>query len=222
MIYYRHNVNPNRNEYYGQPNSSTITTVFNMDPSSIKLFKTMSYESNDVWTCTELFTDLSTGSMPAISSWRQKEGEWFAFLRENAGTVNLKHRSVQGVGEATAAAGVVGAIVITFGSATAQNPGISDSVAIGDIAYGVIAGVQTEIGPITALGSVTIPAATAGTPFPVVQYNITVDATATGITPAQIFAPPGPGAFIYAVKDRLLNLQEREDTLCTSHYLIVM
>jgi len=198
---YRHNVGANRNEYYGVPHNSTITTVFNTDPSTIKLFKTMSYESNDVWTCTELFTDLNTGSMPAISSWRQKEGEWFAFLRENAGTVNLRHRSVQGVGEATAAAGVVGAIVITFGSATAQNPGISDSVAIGDIAYGLIAGVQTEIGPITALGSATIPAATAGTPFPVVQYNITVDATLTGVTPAQIFTVPGPGAFIYAVKD---------------------
>tara|TARA_R100000900_G_scaffold62356_2_gene49890 strand:+ start:8302 stop:9141 length:840 start_codon:yes stop_codon:yes gene_type:complete len=198
---YRHNVSANRNEYYGVQHPSTITTVFNTDPSTIKLFKTMSYESNDVWTCTELFTDLSTGSMPAISSWRQKEGEWFAFLRENAGTVNLKHRSVQGVGEATAAAGVVGAILITFGSATAQNPGISDSVAVGDIAYGVIAGVQTEIGPITALGSVTIPAVTAGTPFPVVQYNITVDATATGVTPAQIFTAPAPGAFIYAVKD---------------------
>lgn len=200
---YRHNTNVNRNEYYGVPGNlapSTIKTAFTTDPSTIKLFKTLSYESNDVWACTQLATDLNNGSM-GTSVFRQKEGEWFAFLRENAGTVNLRHRSVQGVGEATAAAGVLGSTVITFGSGTSQNPEISQSVAVGDIAYGLIAGVQTEIGPITALGSVTIPAATAGTPFPVVQYNITVDATLTGVTPAQIFTAPGPGAFIYAVKD---------------------
>ena len=60
---YRHNTNPLRNNYYGVQYNSTITSVFNEEPLTIKLFKTMSYESNDRWECTALFSDLSTGSM---------------------------------------------------------------------------------------------------------------------------------------------------------------
>ena len=60
---YRHNTNLLRNNYYGVQYSSTITSVFNVEPMTIKLFKTMSYESDDRWACTSLFSDLGTGSM---------------------------------------------------------------------------------------------------------------------------------------------------------------
>lgn len=203
---YRHNTNTNRNEYYEVPGNlapSTITTAFNTDPSSIKLFKTMSYESNDVWACTQLATDLNNGSM-GTSVFRQKEGEWFAYLRENGGTINLKDRSVQGIGEATNAVGPNAAMVITFGQPTQINADITSAVAIGDIAYAVIAGVQTEVGPITALGEIIIPASASGLGFDVTQPTITVNATASAIPPVQIFDPLNPpGAFVYAVKNAI-------------------
>ena len=60
---YRHNVNETRNNYYGVQYNSTITGVINIEPKTIKLFKTMSYESDDRWACTSLVTDLGTGSM---------------------------------------------------------------------------------------------------------------------------------------------------------------
>ena len=117
---YRHNTNPLRNNYYGVQYSSTIQSVFNMEPMTIKLFKTMSYESNDAWNCTGLFTDLSTGSIPGsgvpLQTWFvQKEGEWFSFLRENATTTNFRDRSSNGIGASTNLTGPVAAVVIEFG-----------------------------------------------------------------------------------------------------------
>ena len=73
---YRHNTNEVRNNYYGVQYDSTITGVINIEPKTIKLFKTMSYESDDKWECTSLLTDLSAGSMLS-SYFVQKEGEWF-------------------------------------------------------------------------------------------------------------------------------------------------
>ena len=183
---YRHNVGANRNEYYGVPNNSTITTVFNTDPSSIKLFKTMSYESNDVWTCTELFTDLSTGSMPAISSWRQKEGEWFAFLRENAGTLNLKDRSVNGVGSASVVSGILVNTVVKF----PLELNIGSIMSIGDTVYGSVGGVTTEYGPLINFGSNPV-STTTGI---VQQYFIEFDASVAGVQPAV-------GEFMFIAKD---------------------
>ena len=117
---YRHNTNPVRNNYYGVQYSSTIQSVFNMEPMTIKLFKTMSYESSDAWNCTGLFTDLNTGSIPGsgtpLQTWFvEKEGEWFSFLRENATTTNFRDRSSNGIGACNSISGPVNAVVIEFG-----------------------------------------------------------------------------------------------------------
>jgi len=94
---FRHNTNPLRNNYYGQQFNSSITGVFNKQPLEIKLFKTISFESDKAWAVTELETDLSTGSMLS-TFFEQKEGEWFSFIRENASTINFKLRSTHGLG----------------------------------------------------------------------------------------------------------------------------
>tara|TARA_R100000935_G_C2808494_1_gene153831 strand:+ start:93 stop:866 length:774 start_codon:yes stop_codon:yes gene_type:complete len=94
---YRHNTNSLRNNYYGVQSKSTITGVFNEQPLEIKLYKTMSFESSAAWECTNLTTDLSTGSMLS-SDFEQKEGEWFTFIRQNASTLDLKLRSAHGIG----------------------------------------------------------------------------------------------------------------------------
>ena len=168
---YRHNTNTTRNNYYGVQYSSTIQSVFNYEPSTIKLFKTMSYESNDAWSCTGLFTDLSTGSM--LQTWFvQKEGEWFSFLRENATTINFRSRSSSGIGSIWGVTGPINAVITTF-----QLDDLGSIISVGDIAYQVvpvappgISGAPTELGPIIAInrfrvtdmatGLVTLPSIT--------------------------------------------------------------
>ena len=63
---YRHNTNDNRNEYYGVSGAlapSTITSVIAPRPVvDVKLFKTLTYESNATLTATNLQTDLTDGS----------------------------------------------------------------------------------------------------------------------------------------------------------------
>jgi len=105
---YRHNTNTLRNNYYEVQYNSSITGVFNNNPLEIKLFKTMSFESDSAWSVTELITDLSTGSM-LNTYFEQKEGEWFSFIRENASTLNFKLRSAHGIGTISANPTVVGA-----------------------------------------------------------------------------------------------------------------
>jgi len=148
---YRHNTNPLRNNYYGVQYNSTITSVFNEEPLTIKLFKTMSYESNDRWECDALFSDLSTGSM-LQTFFEQKEGEWFTFLRENAGTLDFRDRSTNGIGQCTNVVGPVAAVVIEFG--TLQD--IGSILSIGDVVYFVAPSVPPAVsGTPTFGGTVT-------------------------------------------------------------------
>ena len=125
---YRHNVNETRNEYYGVQYKSTITGVLNVEPKTIKLFKTMSYESDDRWECTSLITDLGTGSMLA-TYFVQKEGEWFTFLRETEGTRDYKDRNVNGIGFCVGVGGPSSSVGILF------NVPIGDILSIGDYIY---------------------------------------------------------------------------------------
>lgn len=154
---YRHNTNPLRNNYYGVQYSSTIQSVFNFEPQTIKLFKTMSYESNDEWNCTGLFTDLNTGSIPGdpgppIQTWFiQKEGEWFSFLRENATTTNFRDRSSNGIGVCSNITGPPTAVVIEF---NLQN--IGNLVTVGDRVFSAtpttppaVSGTPTFVGAVT-------------------------------------------------------------------------
>lgn len=169
---FRHNTNETRNNYYNEQHASQITGVFNTEPQTIKLFKTMSYESDEAWSCTSLITELSTGSM-LDTYFVQKEREWFTFLRENTSTINWSARSVNGIGTCSAVGGPPGAIVISFTSE------IGSILSIGDFIYSatpgvfpVPAGVQIYNGQVTAvdrvLNTITIdegvndPAGTAG------------------------------------------------------------
>ena len=125
---YSHNTNQIRNNYYGVQYKSTITGVLNVEPKTIKLFKTMSYESDDRWECTSLITDLGTGSMLS-TYFVQKEGEWFTFLRETEGTRDYKDRNVNGIGFCTAVGGPSSSVLILF------NVPIGDILSIGDYIY---------------------------------------------------------------------------------------
>jgi len=110
---FRHNTNPVRNNYYGVQSFSTITGAFNVEPQTIKLFKTMSLESDSAWEVTSLSTDLSTGSM-LNTYFEQKEGEWFSYIRSNSGAVDWNLRSANGIGNNINVSGPLNATVITF------------------------------------------------------------------------------------------------------------
>ena len=165
---YRHNTNETRNRFYGENYSSTITSVFNPQPTqSIKLFKTMSYEStttsndssNAAWACTRLTTDLTDGSPGSMlrTYFEQKEGEWFSFLRNNSGTVNWKARSANGVGVCTAITSIAGnSTVIDFSVQTGSVVSIGDTLFGITINNGVAVGVPKLAGVITAVTSTSI------------------------------------------------------------------
>ena len=75
---YKHNTNNTRNRFYGVNYPSTMTTIFNDEPFSPKVFKTVSMYSTDTWDV-EVETDLNTGIID--KDWfKPKEGHWFAFI----------------------------------------------------------------------------------------------------------------------------------------------
>ena len=151
---WRHNTNSLRNNYYGVQGISTVTSVFNPEPTlSIKLFKTMSYESSHSWAVTDLNTDLSSGSM-LETYFEQKEGEWYSYIRSKSGTVDWKLRSGNGIATCTGVTGPATATVITFAKS------IGNILSIGDIIYSLdVAAGQTNpviAGAVTAVTSKTI------------------------------------------------------------------
>lgn len=93
---YRHNTGAVRNQYYGVNYDSTITGVFNQEPTTVKVFKTIELESDDSWDC-DIITDLGSGSIDS-SYFESKEGSFFAFIRRIAESEDFSQRSVQGVG----------------------------------------------------------------------------------------------------------------------------
>lgn len=69
---YRHNVNAVRNNFYGVQYTSKMTSIFNQDSLSNKIFKTLNLEGDDSWSA-NLQTDIhATGSIhrQEVPRWR--------------------------------------------------------------------------------------------------------------------------------------------------------
>jgi hypothetical protein len=116
---YRHNADSvERNNYYGAQFSSSITSVFNQAPLENKLFKTLSIQSDSSWSAT-VKSDIQDTGFITNTFFVEKEGEFFAYLRNNnanpiSGEFPL--RSVQGVARQSVRTGVgTTACVLTFG-----------------------------------------------------------------------------------------------------------
>ena len=145
---WKHYSNSNRNNYYGTPNDSTVTPVFNDDPTSTKMFKTIQLDSNSPWDTT-ITTDLSAGFMDS-TQYKLKEGDYYTYIRRVAGNTDLDLMSAQGVGNILTVTGTSpGAITLTF------NFDIGSIIAIGDKLYRDNAGIEL-IGTITGLTSNSI------------------------------------------------------------------
>lgn len=182
---FRHNTGAARNTYYDQYSNSTITSVFNPEPTlSIKLFKTLSYEATTTvvdtsearWECTRLLTDLTDGTPGSMleTYFEEKEGEWFSYLRTNAGTVNWKQRSANGVGVCTNVTGPNTATVVTFATPVGSLLNIGDTAYAATLNAGVATTAPILIGEIIAKSStsITVNASPGGSTVPTVGQFI--------------------------------------------------
>lgn len=112
QLYKHHSETSLRNKFYDengdlQTYPSTLSFVFNQDPSDIKHFKTLSLESNTKYWEVDLLTNLDSGHVLS-DSFQTREGEHYAFIRRNAGSLlDLNHLSVQGIGVNTAVVGYI-------------------------------------------------------------------------------------------------------------------
>lgn len=146
---FRHNTNEVRNNYYNVQYNSNITGVFNVEPQTVKLFKTMSLESDASWGVNELTTDLSTGNM-LNTYFKQKEGEWFTFIRNKSTTVNFKLRSANGIGSITAVNVAFVGIDVVF------SVSLGNIVSVGDTLYHQVTPTSSRpTGIITAINQTT-------------------------------------------------------------------
>lgn len=100
---YIHDSNEEKNSFYYDFNEdvyfsydSTITSILNTDPDTIKVFKTMSLDSDNYWTC-NMNTDISSGQIQG-SYFVDKEGQWYAHIRNLSGVIDAKSLSMQGIG----------------------------------------------------------------------------------------------------------------------------
>lgn len=149
---YRHNVNENRNTFYGTFTPSMVRGIINQSPIEKKVFKTIALESNAAWAAT-LVTDLESGFIEK-SYFEDKEATFFSFIRGvDSATPNLSLRSSQGIGSSTSVnSTTASAVVVTFSF------DIDSMISIGDFVYESNTGLNQVFfcGPVTSRTSNTI------------------------------------------------------------------
>ena len=107
--------NPVRSNFYGVQENSTVTPIFNDAPTSIKNFKTLSYEGTAGWTAAiETQKQVGTQGNPVpsdplyvpsitgtVSTWKEREGIYFNYIMGDGTTLanfDAQDFSVQGIG----------------------------------------------------------------------------------------------------------------------------
>ena len=148
---YRHNTNEVRNNFYGKQYSSSIKSSFNLEPTTVKLFKTIELEGDSSWSAS-ISTNLSTGNVNS-GFFDNKEGRYHAFIRANTDTVDANLRNVGGIGTVTSVeSSNTKAVVLTFPT-TMEMPGM---ISINDTLYKNDNGSLKKLGLITSKTSFTI------------------------------------------------------------------
>lgn len=119
---YIHNLNQNRNNFYGVPGKSTMSTIFNIEPTTVKKFKNIFIDSNDPWKAT-MYTNLDEGFID-YGWYEEKEGRWYSHIRRPQGNVDYSLLSTQGIGNVNQILGST----IFFASPIQVNLNINDIV----------------------------------------------------------------------------------------------
>jgi len=139
---YIHNLNQNRNNFYGVPGKSTLSTIFNIEPTTIKKFKNIFIDSNDPWKAT-MHTNLDEGF--ADYDWfDKKEGRWYAYIRRPQGDNNYSLLSTQGIGNVSQ----------VLSSSIFFNSPIQVHLNQGDIIYKITYPVINQPGVLVLIGTV--------------------------------------------------------------------
>ena len=145
---WKHYDNATHNNYYTSQYTSQITPIFNDDPISAKMFKTINLETNSAWDAT-ITTDMATGFIDS-TNFVLKEGEYYSYIRRVAGNLDLDLMSAQGIGDVTTVTGTSPASIdFTFAF------DIGSIISVGDVLYRDNSGIQL-IGTITALTSTVV------------------------------------------------------------------
>jgi len=148
---WEHSNTTTRANFYGTQGNTTVTTIINDGPSSIKNFKTLSYEGDEGWTAA-ISTKDQNG---VVNTWKEREGIYFNFIEGNNTTLDTKSFSTQGI--STVSSTITGnPLVIDF------TKEINVSVQVGDTLYYHRSNVSTPIGLIQSLTSTRITAANSG------------------------------------------------------------
>tara|TARA_Y100001972_G_C7655727_1_gene330237 strand:- start:226 stop:1047 length:822 start_codon:yes stop_codon:yes gene_type:complete len=184
-----------RNNYYGTQFNSTITSVFNEAPLENKIFKTIGIQSDDHWSAI-VSSDIQTTGFITDSFFEQKEGAWYAYLRNNeANPVSGEFplRSVQGIGIQSVRTGVgTNNCVITFPADVPLPSGImpgSLTTTNGDVVFFTVAPFNTVMTPSSTGQVLSVDRA---------NNQITLDNTAGTALPAS-----GTDAYIFIVKNSI-------------------
>lgn len=135
---YLHNLNPNRNIFYNEPHTSFLSTIFNIEPTTIKKFKNIWLDSSHDWKAT-MYTNLDEGFVD-YDWYEKKEGRWYAHIRRPQIDNNPQLLSTQGIGN-----------VYTYNSPTIYfNINIQVNLNEGDKVYKVVGSSLVELGTIYA------------------------------------------------------------------------
>lgn len=137
---YEHDTNSNRTQFYGNsPSGFSISTIFNEEPTTIKMFKTLALD------CTFGLDTIGATDLDQIqmskSNYVNKEGEFFSYLRRPAGQINLQLLSSQGIGTVSS---VVGTTITMNSSFTniSQGDSIYEFVGSTPILVGIVQSVS--------------------------------------------------------------------------------
>lgn len=137
---YEHDTNTNRTQFYGNsPSGFSISTIFNQEPTTIKMFKTLALD------CTFGLDTIGSTDLDQIqmskSNYINKEGEFFSYLRRPAGQINLQLLSSQGIGTVSS---VVGTTITMNSSFTniSQGDSIYEFVGSTPILVGIVQSVS--------------------------------------------------------------------------------
>jgi len=167
--------NTTRSNFYGVQRATTVKPVFNDAPTSVKNFKTLSYEGDEGWTAT-VVTNKQSGS---VSTWKDREGIYFNYIMADATTlssIDTKEFSVQGIGNVA---------TYTESTNTINIDGeINVSLQLGDAIY------STEPSGLRLINTV----------FSINRSNNSIKLS--GVSPSPV---PSPDDFILFTKDSQVN-----------------
>jgi hypothetical protein len=129
---WKHHSNATRNNYYGTQYNSVMQTIFNVEADSPKMFKTLKLKGKSVeaWSA-DIVSDLNTG-LVTNTDYEKKEGNWYGYIRRDAGDLDLTYLSTQGLGLVAATATIGDEVQINI---------------TGDVTKGVTSKTVASVGP---------------------------------------------------------------------------